>query len=94
MIDKIIAYENGELSEEEILELFQELVNTGTAWTLQGSYGRTATAFIEQGLITKRVTLNGYDPNDGLCNICRDPDYVAGSHPLFDIYEYEGGAYR
>lgn len=48
-VDKIIAYENGELDEDETIELFQELVNTGLAWQLQGSYGRTAQRLIESG---------------------------------------------
>jgi hypothetical protein len=51
VIDQIIAYEDGELDEDETLDLFQTLVNTGAAWTLQGHYGRTAAALIEQGLI-------------------------------------------
>lgn len=50
--DKIIAFEQGELTEEEALELFQELVDSGMAWQLQGSYGRAAQSLIEQGLIT------------------------------------------
>jgi hypothetical protein len=50
-IDLIIAYEQGDLDETEALELFQELVNTGEAWTLQGHYGRTAKALIEAGYI-------------------------------------------
>lgn len=50
--NKIIALESGEMtSEEEVLELFQELVDTGLAWQLQGFYGRTATDLIERGLI-------------------------------------------
>lgn len=47
--DKIIAYENGELTYEEFVQLFQELIDNGMAWTLQGSYGRTAKALIERG---------------------------------------------
>ena len=49
----IIAYENGELSEDETIKLFQHLVNTGLAWQLQGHYGRTAVAMLDAGLITR-----------------------------------------
>ena len=51
MLDKIMDYEQGELSEEESIALFQELVNNGMAWTLQGHYGRTAKALLDAGLI-------------------------------------------
>lgn len=49
----IIAYETGELDLDGVVELFQHLVDTGLAWQLQGSYGRTAVALIEEGLVTK-----------------------------------------
>ncbi len=52
MIDKIIAYENDDLNTREFLALFQELVNTGQAWSLQGHYGRTAKSLIDKGLIS------------------------------------------
>ncbi len=51
MIDKIIAYEQGELDDAGTLELFRALVDSGMAWTLQGSYGRTAMSLLEAGLI-------------------------------------------
>ena len=51
MLNQIIAYESGELDEDEVIDLFQLLVNNGMAWTLQGSYGRTARDMIEAGLI-------------------------------------------
>ena len=51
-INQIIAYENGQLDEAGVIELFQSLVNTGLAWSLQGHYGRTAKALIEAGLVT------------------------------------------
>jgi len=47
----IIDYESGELeSEEAFLEGFQELIDSGQAWQLQGHYGRTASYLIDQGL--------------------------------------------
>jgi hypothetical protein len=51
-VGKIIDYEHGELEEDEVIELFQELVNSGLCWNLQGSYGRTAAALINAGLVT------------------------------------------
>lgn len=50
-LDKMIAWEQGDLSEDETIALFQELVDSGLAWKLQGVYGRTANALIEAGLI-------------------------------------------
>ena len=42
-------------SEEQVLEAWQVLVDTGLAWQLQGWFGRTATQLIERGLINARA---------------------------------------
>lgn len=53
MVDKIIRYENGEMNESETVEFFQELIDSGLAWKLQGHYGRVATSLIEEGLCSR-----------------------------------------
>ena len=52
VIDRIISYEQGDLEDMETVELFQELINNGMAWSLQGHYGRTAVQLIEAGYCT------------------------------------------
>jgi hypothetical protein len=47
----IIAFEDGELDEEQVVELFQHLVDSGLAWQLQGFYGRTAADLIKRGRV-------------------------------------------
>ena len=49
LAERISAYEQGELEDTEIFELFQHLIDNGMAWRLQGSYGRMAVALIESG---------------------------------------------
>lgn len=48
-VGKIMAFEQGDLDEDGVIELFQELIDSGLAWKLQGSYGRMASALIENG---------------------------------------------
>jgi hypothetical protein len=47
----IIAYENGELDEQQTLNLFQVLISTGLIHDMQGSYQRTAQELIDCGRI-------------------------------------------
>jgi len=51
LVTQIIEYESGELSNVEIVELFQELVDTGVLHQLQGSYQRTARQLFEEGFL-------------------------------------------
>lgn len=57
LVDSIIRYEDGDLDDEGTLELFSYLVRTGSAWTLQGSYGRAAAAMIEEGWLDRAGTI-------------------------------------
>ncbi len=49
LVDDVMAFENGEMSEEDTIVFFQGLVDSGLAWKLQGSYGRMAAALIRAG---------------------------------------------
>ncbi|MGL4649735.1 MAG: DUF7417 domain-containing protein [Caldilineaceae bacterium] len=40
--------------EETQIEAWQHLIDTGLAWQLQGSFGRTAARLIEQGACHQR----------------------------------------
>lgn len=40
-------------SEEQVIEAWQYLIDTGLAWQLQGWFGRTASALISQGICHK-----------------------------------------
>ena len=50
------GFESG--TEEEVIAAWQYLVDTGLCWSLQGWFGRTATALIEAGIVqpAQRVT--------------------------------------
>lgn len=50
-VDRIMRYESGELSDTETVEMFADLVTSGTAWQLQGHYGRAAAELIRVGLL-------------------------------------------
>lgn len=53
-VDFIIDYEAGALSEEEVIDGFQHLIDNGIVWSLQGHYGRTAATLIDAGLCRLR----------------------------------------
>jgi hypothetical protein len=48
-IKRMMDYEDGELSEKDEIAMFQKLINSGTVWHLQGSYGRRAMNLLRDG---------------------------------------------
>lgn len=54
LVDRIMAYETGELPAEDTMKLFAELIKTGMAWELQGHYGRISQSLIDDGYIDKK----------------------------------------
>jgi len=57
LTDMIINFEEQQCTIEEILELFSVLIQTGMAWSLQGSYGRLARHLIDQGSLSDDGTI-------------------------------------
>ena len=54
-ITELMAFEDGSLDDDQVIDLFQRLVNSGLAWQLQGFYGRTASRLINEGLVIPRI---------------------------------------
>ena len=52
-VNLIMEHEGGDLTTEDTLILFANLIKTGMAWSLQGHCGRGATNIIQQGYINK-----------------------------------------
>ena len=51
LVEQLIAYEEGQLTEDQEIAFFEHLVETGTCWQLQGHYQRVAATLMEAGLI-------------------------------------------
>jgi hypothetical protein len=51
LVDQLIAYEEGQISEDQEIPFFEHLVETGTCWQLPGHYQGIAATLIEAGLI-------------------------------------------
>jgi len=54
LLDRIIAFENGNMNTEEMVGFFEDLRDTGYLWHLQGLYQRTYFRLIEAGLIKEK----------------------------------------
>jgi SNF family Na+-dependent transporter len=61
---KILDFEMGHLSNDQAIDLFAELIKNGMAWTLQGSYGRSAMNLIESGYISEQGEVLSYIEED------------------------------
>jgi len=68
LVEQMMAYEQGDLSIPESLELFSHLIRTGMAWGLQGSYGRAARTLIDSGVIS----------SDGVIDLVAVEDIMEG----------------
>lgn len=64
LVDKIMFYESGELPFEGVLDLFSELVKDGSAYSLQGSYGRMANNLIENGYLDRKGNILEHTNNE------------------------------
>jgi len=60
IVDKIMKWEDGRMTDTEIIDFFSELVKSGQAWRLQGSYGRMAQRLIDAGYIDKNGLILKY----------------------------------
>jgi hypothetical protein len=49
------GFDGIEHDEDTIISAWQYLIDTGLVWSLQGWYGRTATALIDNGVCTAPV---------------------------------------
>ena len=52
LAEKIARFESGEIDREEAVELFQELIDSGVIWSLQGHYQRMAVQMLNNGECT------------------------------------------
>ncbi len=46
---QIARYERGELSFDETIQLFQELIESGFVWQMQEKYSKVASELIQEG---------------------------------------------
>ena len=58
IVNSIIEFESGEMDGQDTIEFFAELISSGTCWSLQGSYGRSAMSLIESGLVSDKGVID------------------------------------
>jgi hypothetical protein len=64
-LDYLIQWETEGLDDIDTVLFFQYLIDTGLAWSLQGTYGRAARSLIEQGYCFRADDLNRPGVVDG-----------------------------
>ena len=79
--NQISAFEAGELDTVGFLILFSELIRTGAAFTLEGSYGQIAADLIEAGYLTSEGEVTELGLDRALCTN-RPPSFTHPMHPL------------
>lgn len=57
IVKQLLAWNDGKLGKDEVIELFQVLIDTGMAWKLEGHIGRSANRMIERGLCTLPLSI-------------------------------------
>jgi hypothetical protein len=50
-VDEFDAYETGLMNEEEVVDFFQRLVDSGVVWQLQGHYQRQLRTLVQAELV-------------------------------------------
>jgi hypothetical protein len=60
------GFSGGEHTPQEHIAAWALLIRTGTAWTLQGWYGRNAQAMIDSGLINPQGEVDWQEVEDRL----------------------------
>lgn len=56
LILRVGQFEAGEMDEDEVIQFFQDLLDSGLIDHLQGYYGRTMAALITNGSVVPRST--------------------------------------
>ena len=55
-VSVLVAYEEGDLTDDQLIEMVQHGIDHDWIWQLQGHYGRLAANLIESGLCTRMAS--------------------------------------